>query len=98
MQHLTVGYNGRAVGEDNSSCDETPGNCGCVHAEANALLKLRAETCMLYTMYVTHSPCWHCAGLIINSQKIDRVYYHEEFRDSKGIARLKDAGIEVLRI
>ena len=34
-----IGYNGNARGFSNT-CDRTePGNCGCLHAEDNALLK-----------------------------------------------------------
>ena len=40
MRVYSIGYNGPPSGIDNDSCTDEPKQCGCVHAEANALIKL----------------------------------------------------------
>src|SRR5467141_4777006 len=43
-QVLGIGFNGNARGLPNR-CDGTePGRCGCIHSEANALIKAGAQT------------------------------------------------------
>jgi dCMP deaminase len=49
------------------------------------------------SLYVTLSPCFECAKLIIQSG-IKKVYYKEEYRDLSGIDFLKDNGIEVIKL
>jgi dCMP deaminase len=93
---LAIGYNGPPAGEDNDSCDGGIGTCQCIHAEANALVKLRdARNSLLIT---TVSPCLHCAGLIVNSGVIQAVAYVDEYRDLSGLARLQVAGIVTVRV
>lgn len=76
---LAMGYNGPARGRPNNSCTGAAGSCGCIHAEANALIKLKETKHMC--IITTHSPCEHCEGLILNSN-IERVYYFIEYRKS----------------
>ena len=73
-QILSVGFNGPARGLPNDSCTGEMGQCGCSHAEINALLKLGTlqEQAVLYS---TVSPCVNCASAIINSQKIKLVVF-----------------------
>ena len=74
---LAIGYNGPARGIDNNSCTgEDNSNCGCVHAEANALIKLRTEKSNLILL-CTKSPCLYCTKLIINSGQIKVVAYKD---------------------
>lgn len=85
---LAIGYNGPAVGEDDeTACRETAGSCGCVHAEANALIKLRGSESGLI-LACTESPCEACAKLILNSDRISRVAWLAEYRDVAGVAVL----------
>lgn len=91
-QIYSIGYNGPPRGTDNSSCTNRKGECGCVHAEANAMIKLRAEVEGL-TLLTTTSPCVHCAGLIINDGRIDRVVYLKAYREKKGLILLDNSGI-----
>lgn len=92
---VAVGYNGPPVGATNDSCTGVPGSCGCVHSEANALVKAGSET---GDVYVTHSPCVHCAGMIANAGgRVRRVVYEREFRDRSGLERLVASGVEVAR-
>ena len=72
---LSIGYNGPPSGKPNDSCTgATP--CGCVHAEANALIKLRSRPVFLIC---THTPCPHCEGMLINVG-IKEVFAWEAYR------------------
>lgn len=89
---LAIGYNGNARGLPNTCDRAEPGNCGCIHSEINALLKLD------YTehekiMFVTDSPCVNCAKAIINAG-IQRVFYLREYRKTDGVDLLRSVGIE----
>lgn len=89
---LGFGYNGNAAGLPNQ-CDELrAGHCGCVHAEANALIS--AGDCRGSTLYTTDTPCTTCAKLIINAG-IVRVVSNRRYRDSSGMELLRTVGIEV---
>lgn len=92
------GYAGPPSGEPHCDpeCLESH-QCGCrrtIHAEQNALAwaARRGLSTLGATMYVTLSPCWECAGLIINSG-IVRVKYLEPYRNPEGIERLIKSGI-----
>lgn len=89
---LAIGYNGPPSGMDNNSCKESEGKCGCIHAEANALLKIPKNT-KEAIMFSTVSPCPHCAGLIINSGSITAVTYAERYRDLTGLIMLDSVDI-----
>ena len=92
-QVYAIGYNGPPSGLPNDGCTNKPKECGCIHAEANALIKLGdIHDALLLT---TRAPCFHCAGLIINSKKISQVHYIQPYTDSRGIQDLKAVGILV---
>lgn len=91
---VSIGYNGPPTGVNNDACRTTEGSCGCVHAEANALVKLRTTESNLI-LITTLSPCELCAGLIMNSKRISRVVYHDLYRDVRGIQLLTASGISV---
>ena len=94
-QVLGIGFNGNARGLPNR-CDGTePGRCGCIHSEANALIKAGAST-PGKVMFVTVSPCVMCAKMIVNCN-VDRVFYRSAYRDSAGLDVLRRAGVAVER-
>jgi dCMP deaminase len=70
-----------------------------LHAESNAIAKLAKsnDSGLGADLFVTHSPCIHCAKLILQSG-IGRVYYGENYRDDAGITFLKKSGITVNQI
>lgn len=70
-----------------------------LHAESNALAKISRSTLSSEgaDMYVTMSPCFDCAKLIIQSG-IARVFYSESYRDMAGVELLEKAGIEVKEV
>jgi dCMP deaminase len=67
-----------------------------LHAESNAIAKLARsnDSGLGATLFVTHSPCIHCAKLILQSG-ISRVWFGQAYRDSAGIDFLKNSGVEV---
>jgi dCMP deaminase len=90
-QVLGIGYNGNARGLPNA-CDGTePGRCGCIHSEANALIKAGAQT-PGKVMFVTVSPCVMCAKMVVNSN-VDRVYFRDAYRDPAGVDVLRRGGV-----
>jgi dCMP deaminase len=94
---LSVGYNGNYKGGPNVRESDEPGLGGLLHAEVNALVKCDFNFHKKKYMYVTHSPCRHCAKLIVNAE-ISRVIYGELYRDISGIELLKSADIDVLSL
>ncbi len=91
-QVYAIGYNGQPKGIGHDNCSAKRGICGCIHAETNAIVKLRADDDEL-TLLSTCSPCIMCAGLIINDGRIERVIYVHAYRDASGIALLEAGGI-----
>jgi deoxycytidylate deaminase len=67
-----------------------------VHAEANAILFCTKNGISTNgaTLYVTLSPCFECAKMIIQAG-IKRVVYKEKYRDTKSLDFLKECGIIV---
>jgi dCMP deaminase len=94
-QVVGIGYNGNARGLPNSCDSSEPGRCGCIHSEANALLKAGAGL-PGKVMFVTVSPCAMCAKMIVNAN-VHRVHYRTAYRDPQGLEVLAAAGIEAVR-
>lgn len=90
---ISYGYNGNYSGGPNTCDRNEAGNCGCIHAENNALNKPRSRQDM--AIFLTDSPCVMCAKLIINAQNIKKVIYKEEYRNIEGIEMLRKSNIEV---
>ena len=90
---FVVGYNGSYKGGPNKCRGDvkTPGGCGCVHAEVNAVAKAGRGRKILF---VTHAPCHVCAALLVNAD-VREVYYNRVYRSEDGISLLKEAGIGV---
>jgi dCMP deaminase len=77
---IALGYNGNAAGLPNE-CDTTqPGNCGCIHAEANAAVNCDVPRQTSKIVFCTHLPCVHCAKLLINLGGVQLVYYRKDYR------------------
>lgn len=91
---LSVGYNGNARGFPNACDLDTPGSCGCLHAEENACIKMDFSDCTAKVMYTTVSPCLMCAKRIINAG-IQEVVYHDPYRLPLGIEMLEKSAVTV---
>lgn len=90
---LGTGYNGCPASTDNE-CEDENGitKPSVLHAELNCLLFATRENLQLTTMYITLSPCMHCAA-IMKQRGVSRVVYLEEYRDTSGIEYLWLHGI-----
>lgn len=84
------GYNGNYKGGPNTCDSKEPGNCGCLHAEMNALLKAGNRG---HTIFITTEPCKMCAKAIVNAG-IKMVYYSNPYRLHEGLKVLKKAKIK----
>jgi dCMP deaminase len=99
-QIISDGYNGTPHGFDNKCEFDTRFGSETkpevLHAESNALMKLAKSTqsSVGATVYVTISPCFDCAKLMIQGG-IKRLVYRDLYRDRDGIHLLEKAGIEV---
>jgi len=93
---LANGYNGSYAGGPNVRESPEPGKSGFIHAEVNALIKCAYHTRKRKIMYLTHSPCYECAKLIINA-KISKVVYLQHYRDIRGVELLNNVGIETIQ-
>lgn len=95
---LSVGYNGTYKGAPSNYPESLePGKSDMIHAELNACIKVDFNHHKEKHLYVTHSPCAACAGIVINAG-IKRVVYGTKYRDLMGVEILKSANIEVLTI
>ena len=98
-QIISDGFNGTPRGFDNICEDKLGGTKPEVlHAESNAILKLSKSTQSSdgATLYLTCSPCFDCAKLIIQAG-ITRVVYKEVYRSRSGLMLLERAGVEIDR-
>jgi dCMP deaminase len=95
---LAMGYNGNYRGGPNE-CDlkGAEGLCGCVHSEANALIKLDYGDTSEKIMYTTVAPCKSCAKLIVNAG-IYEVVFGAEYRKADGLELLERAGVIVRQV
>lgn len=86
-QMFSFGYNGMYRGGPNECLSPEPGQCGCVHAEMNAIAKLHFDRD--FVAFVTHSPCWQCATLLINTDRLVGVFASKLYRNQQGWDLLK---------
>lgn len=92
---LAVGYNGNATGLPNCCERETPGNCGCLHSEENAVINCDSPRHVEKVVFVTHLPCVACAKRLINLGNVKQVYYGNDYRIRDSIGILNAVGIEI---
>jgi dCMP deaminase len=85
---LGIGYNGNATGLANACDSETPGACGCLHAEENAIINCAASRDTKKIVYCTDSPCLMCAKRLLNLGGVEQIFYLREFRITDGLALL----------
>lgn len=90
---LSMGYNGNASGLPNDCDSTTPGACGCVHSEQNAVINCDSPRSTPKIIFVTNLPCPMCAKFMVNLGNVEKVYYREEYRIRRGLDILEQAGI-----
>ena len=96
-QMLSVGYNGNYRSGPHERESQSPGQSGFIHAEVNALVKCDFNFHKKKHMYLTHSPCRHCAKLIVNAE-ISTVVYDIQYRDVSGLEILTSVVINVFNL
>jgi len=96
---VSIGYNGTPTGFDNTCEDHLDDSLKVtkpevVHAEANAILFAAKNGISTNDtiLVITHSPCFECAKMIIQSG-ISELYYREIYRDESPLDLLTKAGI-----
>lgn len=100
---IAQGYNGapRGIQHCLHGPDELPDRSCTIakHAEENLVANAayHGTSTQGATVYVTHSPCLGCAGLLINAG-IYELHYAQEYRGFAGVNLLKQAGIDVWRL
>tara|TARA_R110001599_G_scaffold142863_1_gene323683 strand:- start:2292 stop:2789 length:498 start_codon:yes stop_codon:yes gene_type:complete len=109
-QIISDGYNGTPAGFDNT-CEfvnekflaraenKLQTKPEVLHAESNALMKLAKSTNSSKdsTIYLTMSPCFSCAKLIIQAGVL-RVVYSDTYRNTEGIDFLRSNNIIAERV
>jgi dCMP deaminase len=109
---ITYGYNGMPTGWDND-CEEWVAvnnplseddqelrtRPEVLHAESNAISKIARSTVSAQDadMFITHSPCIHCAKMIFQAG-VARVFYSKDYSKSDGVKFLERSGIEVVKV
>ena len=97
---ISDGYNGTPTGFPNECEDKNNETIPLVlHAEANAITKLSKSTISSVgsTIYLTLSPCYDCAKLIIQAG-IKRVVFKEIYRNTSAFNLFETANIEAINI
>jgi len=79
-----IGYNGQPRQMPNDGCSKEAGNCGCVHAEVNAVIKFDNNFAKSSLLYTTTLPCLACARMILNCTSIVGVIWSQDYRDHSG--------------
>lgn len=99
---VSHGTNGPPSGEPHCQGQDCPltetGGCSrSVHAEENAI-NYAPKKLENLSLYVTLSPCEHCAKKIIAAGNIKKVFYRNEYRDKTGVTLLLSNRIDVYRL
>jgi dCMP deaminase len=88
---VAIGYNGNVRGFPNDCDAPTPGACGCIHSEMNALVKAPGSL-QDKVVFVTASPCVMCAKLMVQA-RVRHLFYREPYRSLEGLEVLRRAGV-----
>ena len=101
---ISIGYNGTPAGWTNE-CEmiQEDGSLltkdEVIHAEANAIAKLAKsnESGDGSMMFLTHSPCIHCAKQIYTAG-IRKVFFNVLYRSDEGLKFLSKCNVDVEQI
>lgn len=96
---VSIGYNGAPSGAPHCSGNSCPGRNGCqetIHAEDNALRYVPTGV-KPEDLYVTDSPCPHCAELIFGAG-VKRVFFGKAYRITEPLEWLTRLNVEVYQV
>lgn len=96
LRVLAIGYNGNYKGGLNMCESEEPGNCKCLHAETNSIIKLNYNE-PTKVAYITHLPCKMCAKQLINAG-ISKIYYCNDYRKTDSIELFRKVNIPLVKL
>jgi len=96
---LSVGYNGSPSGLphcNKTNClDLIPKPCRALHAEINSIIHSSVDFRLPKIMFLTHSPCFSCAKILI-AFGVKELYFLERYRDDlRSIKLLKEAKVKI---
>jgi dCMP deaminase len=94
----SIGYNGNVSGGAND-CDRhgeaAIGNCGCLHAEENAVINCDVSRGFEKIVFCTHLPCLMCGKRLVNVGGVKAVFYRNDYRNRESLRLLHTHHIEV---
>ena len=94
QQIYSIGINGGAKGMEEECLCYIGDKYSCIHAEANALIKL-TDRVPNKIMLCSLAPCSQCAAMIINEPGgFSEVWYVDSYKDRSGVELLQKAGIK----
>ena len=94
---LAIGYNGNATGFTNGCDRSTPGKCGCLHAEDNAVINCASPSYVDKFVFITHVSCEMCAKRLVNLGGVKRVYCQQDYSTNSGLTVFEKADIPITR-
>ena len=94
---ISFGWNGMPTGYDNCCEMEVDGKLVTRPEVQHAKLAENGYSSKDAAIFITHSPCIHCA-LLIQKCGISQVFYHELYRSREGLDFLERAGIKVTQL
>lgn len=98
---LAWGYNGGVSGGKND-CDRhgeaAVGNCGCLHAEENAVINCDVPRSTPKIVFCTHLPCAMCAKRLVNLGGVGQVNYLNDYRIRDSLVIFEAAGIAHMKV
>lgn len=98
---IAVGWNGQEPGAPHCAGNDcpgiTPGNCGTLHAEVNALTKAGGILMsndfgnVDVDLYCTDSPCGFCVKFMVDNSlpRVTRLFYEKPYRVSDHLEYLR---------
>jgi dCMP deaminase len=96
-----VGYNGNVRGGPND-CDvhgpEAVGSCGCIHAEANAVISCTALRGLPKVVFCTDLPCVMCAKFLLQLGGVERVLYARDYRIKDALDLFAQHGVSAVQL
>lgn len=93
QQIYSIGINGTARGYKKDCLCVTNSKYSCVHAEANALIKLQT-TVPNKVLICSLMPCSQCASMIVNEPGgFDAVLWIDDWKEHGAVGIFEDAGI-----
>jgi len=95
---LGIGYNAPPKNMPHDACRNIPGDCGCLHAEQNAIAVCDGRI-PNKVIFITMEPCERCANLIAQAN-ISKVYYEGStvYTNHKGLERLTSCNIPAIKM